>query len=139
MELTTDRGPYHEFEYFDVDVEMQIQYQRLQNRVVLSDFVYGLFVPTFDWSDASIHELDRYGANKLFGTRAHSLARVLDGWLLILQQAPLHFSVSCGFDLDTNEQVFVDVDREALLATLRQIRAWAELSVTRGVLMHWGV
>lgn len=139
MKLINDTGPYHEFEYFDVDVDAPIRYQKPGKHVVLSDFVFSLFVQSFDWSNQSIQELDRCGANRLFGRRAEGLTRVIDGWILIIQEAPAHFSIGCGFDLDLNQQVFVQIEREALLTTLRQVRAWAELAVNRGVLMHWGI
>lgn len=58
---------------------------------------------------------------------------------MILREAPPQLLIGCGVDLDTDQRLFVNVEKEVLVTTLRQIREWADLSKTRVVLMHWGI
>lgn len=138
-----NNGPYHHFNYFDVEHVAHAEFREAPEKVRMTDWVYGLFTLSFDWVHFSARPdpdlTYRYGYNQISGDVAFRLSQTLEGWMQILQQAPEDLRIHCGFSLDFQESLFVRVERDTLISDIDKIRGWAALAVDRGVLIHAGI
>ncbi|MEZ4458333.1 MAG: hypothetical protein R3E66_01130 [bacterium] len=129
----------HQFQFFaDVPSVPTSESFRTSESVAISDDVLSYLWPTFNWLREG-QGLNRYGVTVFHQSDAIELSAILVGWIALIKCAPPNFDLPSGYDTSNDTFVFIRVEKESLLSTLRKLYQWCLETGPNGGIVHWGI
>ncbi|MGG5341228.1 hypothetical protein [Enterococcus sp. AZ192] len=137
----------HEFDVFKNSEEVTFTKEARGKMIVIEDYLILYMIDTLNWipsySKDFIHEsfgLDYYGRTYLDEKGITCLGNIIEGWLLLFEQAPEVVELTTDYDIEKGKFDKKKIEKKDILNQLEQLFLLCKKALKEElILVHFGI